>query len=208
MSDQVRWSVIGCTSTVLKQHSGVTFWCAPIFQCTQEMYRWNTHLYMPLGLNSTRFSIYYAITGGIQEWYKCIHLHRWGGKWECYTGVAYIFLCCRMISQLFNCYFWNYFSMHVYMYLWVHFFEFCDLNHEWHYHNLGFLTWWELVRSCPADWDQSSRLFDRKKITELYQLQIAEESRTLTTMSLKSKTKLQSATLNSPLIKMKRPLLL
>ena len=29
------------------------------------------------------------------------------------------FLCYRMISQLFNCYFWNYFSMYVYMNLCV-----------------------------------------------------------------------------------------
>ena len=50
------------------------------------------------------------------------------------------------------CYFWNGFIS----------FEFYDLNHGWHYHTLGFLIWWELVRSCPADWDQSSRLFDRK----------------------------------------------
>ena len=47
-----------------------------------------------------------------------------------------------------------------------------------------------------------------KALAKLYQLQTAEESQTLTTMSLKSKTKLHSATLNSSLIKMKRPLFL
>ena len=55
----------------------------------KNMHRLNTHLCMPLGLHSIRYSMYCATTGNIQEWCKCIHLHMW--VTACYTGVVYIF---------------------------------------------------------------------------------------------------------------------
>ena len=68
------------------------------------------------------------------------------------------------------------------------------------------LQWWKLVGSCLADWDQRRCVFVRNKLHKKYELEVAEEILILTTVTLKSKTKLHSAALNTSLIKMKRPL--